>query len=62
MVILNIGQLITPTGTQARAGLAMRQLTVVHDVYVKIENDTITEIGPMSHPPQPTRRSMLKEV
>jgi imidazolonepropionase len=50
-VIVNIGQLVTPEGRQARAGLAMRQLTVVHDVYVKIENDTITEIGPMSHPP-----------
>jgi imidazolonepropionase len=50
-VIVNIGQLVTPEGRQARAGLAMRQLTVVRDAYVKIENDTITEIGPMSHPP-----------
>jgi len=52
MLIINIGQLVTPQGKRALAGLAMRQLIVVHDAYVKIENDTISEIGSMSHPPK----------
>ena len=51
MVILNIGQLITPTGTQARAGLAMRQLTVLHNVFIQTERGYITQIGPMPKAP-----------
>ncbi|MCX8103050.1 MAG: imidazolonepropionase [Candidatus Bipolaricaulota bacterium] len=46
-VIINIGQLVTPRGTQALAGHAMRQLSVTHDAYLKIEDGTITEIGSM---------------
>ncbi len=47
MVIINIGQLVTPTGTQALSGRAMRRLTVVHDAYLKIENGIIAQIGSM---------------
>nr|BAL58690.1 imidazolonepropionase [Candidatus Acetothermum autotrophicum] len=52
MLILNIGQLVTPQGTQALKGHAMRQLSVVHNAYVKIEHDTISEIGPMHKLPK----------
>jgi imidazolonepropionase len=52
MLIINIGQLVTPHGSQALTGQAMRQLTVVHDAYVKIEDSKISKIGSMREFPQ----------
>lgn len=46
-VITNIGQLVTPQGTHAVCEHAMRQLTVVRDAYVKVEDGKISEIGSM---------------
>ncbi len=47
MIIINIGQLVTPTGTQALSGHAMRQITVIYDAYLKIEHGLIAQIGSM---------------
>ncbi len=47
MLVTNIGQLVTPQGTQARFGHAMRELTVWRDVYLEIEQGRIKNIGPM---------------
>ncbi len=45
-VILNIGQLVTPRGTQAVSGHAMRALTVLSHVSMRIEQGRIAEIAP----------------
>lgn len=58
MLIINIGQLSTPTGTQALSGCAMRQLTVMRDAYVNIEGGKIIQLGRMRE----LRNSRLSEA
>ena len=48
MLIVNIGQLVTPLGDEARGGGAMGQLTIVEDAYVKITKGKIVSVGPMA--------------
>jgi imidazolonepropionase len=47
MRIINIGQLTTPLGTEARSGRAMRELTVLHNAYVQIARGKIAHVGSM---------------
>jgi len=47
MLIINIGQLTTPRGTEALRGHAMRELAVLQDAYVQIERGKIAQIGSM---------------
>ncbi|MFN4218833.1 MAG: amidohydrolase family protein [Candidatus Bipolaricaulia bacterium] len=47
MLIINIGQLVTPVGNHALSGHTMRELTVLHDAYVQIEQGKIIRVGPM---------------
>lgn len=47
MLIVNIGQLVTPRGNQALTGHKTRELTVLHDAYLKIEQGAIARVGPM---------------
>jgi imidazolonepropionase len=47
MLVTNIGQLVTPTGTEALSGHAMRALAVLEDVYLRIEQSAIKSVGPM---------------
>lgn len=46
-VIINAGQLVTPTGAHALSGHAMSQLSVTRDAYIKIQDKKIAEIGSM---------------
>jgi imidazolonepropionase len=48
MLVVNIGQLVTPQGDGAVGGEAMRQLTVLEDAYVKITRGQIVAVGEMS--------------
>jgi imidazolonepropionase len=45
MLINNIGQLATPTGSNARKGKDMNKIKVIHNCSIYIENDTIVSIG-----------------
>ncbi len=58
MLVINIGQLVTPTGTQALSSRAMRQLMVVRDAYLRIEGGKIAQFGPMRE----LRSSSLSEA
>ncbi len=48
MLIVNIGQLVTPLGEAARGGEAMRRLEVLEDAYIKITRGRIVSVGPMA--------------
>ncbi len=48
MLIVNIGQLVTPQGDRALGGEAMRRLTVLEDAYVKVTKGVIVSVGSMS--------------
>jgi imidazolonepropionase len=58
MFVINIGQLVMPTGNQALTGQAMRQLTVLRDAYLRIEDGKIVRLGPMRE----LRSSRLSEA
>ncbi|MEM4413511.1 MAG: imidazolonepropionase [Candidatus Caldarchaeum sp.] len=58
MLVINIGQLVTPRGTQALSGRAMRQLTVMRDAYLKTSDGKIIQLGPMGE----LRSSPLSEA
>lgn len=45
MLIKNIGQLATPTGTKAKKGKEMNNITVLHDCSIYIENGIIASVG-----------------
>ncbi len=47
MLILNIGQIATPTGKKAKKGLEMKELTLLSNAYIQIENGIIQQIGSM---------------
>lgn len=59
MLIINIGQLVTPGGSQALTGQAMRELTVLRDVYLQIEQGTIKHIGPLSDLARPITQEVF---
>jgi imidazolonepropionase len=48
MLIVNIGQLVTPQGDHALGGEAMGRLTVLEDAYVKVTRGAIVAVGAMS--------------
>lgn len=58
MLVINIGQLVTPHGRHALGHQAMRRLTVVHNAYVKIEDGVIVQLGSMSD----LRNSQISEA
>ncbi len=47
MLVVNIGQLVTPQGDRAVGGPAMRRLTVVEDAYVKVTRGRVVAVGEM---------------
>ncbi len=47
MLIVNIGQLVTPLGSLARGGAAMGQLEILEDAYIKIVKGQIVDVGEM---------------
>ncbi|MCS7275219.1 MAG: imidazolonepropionase [Candidatus Bipolaricaulota bacterium] len=51
MLIVNIGQLVTPRGTTALAGHAMRAIEIRADAYVHIQDGVILSVGAMSQAP-----------
>lgn len=48
MLIAHVGQLVTPRGTSARAGHAMRDLEIRTDAYIQIKYGVIVSVGPMA--------------
>jgi len=59
MLIINIGQLVTPQGSAPLGGEAMRRLLVLEDAYIKIVRDKVVGIGRMSELPRSMREKTL---
>ncbi|HOA16040.1 MAG TPA: imidazolonepropionase [Bacillota bacterium] len=47
LVVLNIGTLVTPTGSKPKAGAAQSEVRVIRNAWVGIKDGVITEIGGM---------------
>jgi imidazolonepropionase len=48
LLLTNIGQIATPPAVGARRGAAMRELQIIEDAAIEIDNGLITWIGPYS--------------
>ncbi|MFQ5795258.1 MAG: imidazolonepropionase [Candidatus Bipolaricaulia bacterium] len=59
MLVINIGQLVTPRGSHATGGAAMGELVTLQDAYVKIAEDVIVSVGSMSEFTRPVRERTL---
>ncbi|MBN2873940.1 MAG: imidazolonepropionase [Spirochaetales bacterium] len=51
LLVRNIGELATPTGTSARAGSDMRGVSVIHDAVIAVDGETIAWVGPATEAP-----------
>lgn len=59
LVITNIGQLVTPQGSCPKSGAEMSRLSVLEDVYIKIERGKITQIDSIEKLPRKTNAALL---
>jgi len=59
LIITNIGQLVTPQGRRPKSGAEMGQLSVLEDVYIKIEKGEITRIDSMKALPHKAGTAVL---
>jgi imidazolonepropionase len=59
MLIVNIGQLVTPQGSSALGGEVMRKLLILEDAYIKIVKDKVVGLGQMSELPRSLREKTL---
>ncbi len=50
MVIYNIGMLVTPTGTAAKAGTQQGAVTVLKNAWIRTEGGKIAQVGTGEHP------------
>ncbi len=58
MIIVNIGQLVTPRGKGPVSGAAMENLSVRKDAYLQIVHGKIVSIGPMRQLSRPRERAL----